>query len=323
MKRFFKIGLMLSLVIGVGTTGVQQAAQIQQTSVPEEIYIPIVTKAMESPFWRPVKLGAERAANDYGLKITFEGTKRGATAQEQLDILRKVLDKHPQAIVFSALDSKAATPYLEEAQAEGIPVIGIDSGVDSPIVKTTVATDNYGAGTLAAEKMAELIGGTGKVGLIVLDRSSKVGIDRGDGFVDTLTQNYPNIEVIPVAYNEGDETRSKEIARDIIIANSDIKGMFGASENSAIGIMNAVRELNKEDQITIIGFDLDRVADAVRAGNIAGAIAQNPVDMGYKAVEAAYKAYKGEANPEFIDTGFAWYDKSNIDSPEIKALLYE
>jgi ribose transport system substrate-binding protein len=302
---------------------VPQTIPIEKIPAEEKIYIPIITKAIESPFWNAVQQGAEKAASDFDLDISFEGTKRGATAEEQLDMLRKALDRKPQAIVFSALDSRAATPYLEEASESGIPIIGFDSGVDSPIVKTTVATDNYGAGALAAEKMAQLIGGKGKVGVIVLDRSSRVGIDRGDGFVDTLTQEYPNIEVLPVAYNEGDDIRSKEIARDIIIANSDIKGMFGANENTAIGIMNAVKELNKEDQIVIIGFDAARVADAVKAGCIAGAIAQNPVEMGYKSVEAAYRAYKGERNPEFIDTGFKWYDQSNIDDPEIQKLLYE
>lgn len=318
MKRVVRKIMLFICLTALGMTQVCQASQ----AVPISLYIPIITKAIESPFWNAVQEGAEAAAREYGAQITFEGSKRGALPKEQLNLLENALNKNPQAIIFSALDSKAATPYLEKAQAAGIPVIGFDSGVDSPIVRTTVATDNYGAGVLAAEKMAEFIGGKGKVGLIVLDRSSKVGIDRGDGFVDTLTQKYPEIEVLPVAYNEGDDIRSAEIAKDILIANPDLNGMFGANENSAIGIMNAVREVGREGEIAIIGFDAARVADAVREGRIGGAVSQNPYAIGYEAVAAAVRAYRGEQLPAFIDTGFAWYDKSNLDTPEIQRLLY-
>ena len=56
---------------------------------------------------------------------------------------------------------------------------------------------------------------------------------------------------------------------------------------------------------------------------MAGAITQNPVGIGYETVKAAIAAIKGEALPSTIDSGFAWYDKTNIDTPEIAAVLYD
>jgi ribose transport system substrate-binding protein len=60
----------------------------------------------------------------------------------------------------------------------------------------------------------------------------------------------------------------------------------------------------------------------VRSGVEAGAITQDPIGIGYKSVEAAVKAIKGESLPKTIDTGFHWYDKTNIESEAIKPLLY-
>ena len=57
--------------------------------------------------------------------------------------------------------------------------------------------------------------------------------------------------------------------------------------------------------------------------NRLGAISQNPVDIGYKAVESAYKISKGEQIQSIIDTGYKWYDKTNIDDEEMKPLLYD
>jgi len=91
-----------------------------------------------------------------------------------------------------------------------------------------------------------------------------------------------------------------------------------------MGVVLALDELGKTGQIQAVGFDSGkRQVDAVRDGEMYGAVTQDPIQIGYKAVEAAYKAYKGEEVEKEIDTGFKWYDKTNVDSEEIKQLLYE
>jgi len=103
-----------------------------------------------------------------------------------------------------------------------------------------------------------------------------------------------------------------------------LKAYFGANEGSAIGIINAVRELKKEGKIVVVGYDSGKLQiDAIRSGLMLGAVQQNPVLMGYKTVEAAVKAIKGETLPKKIDSGYLWADKSNLDDPKVKAVLYE
>jgi ribose transport system substrate-binding protein len=306
------------------TTTNTETADNTTSTTNETILIPLVSKGFQHQFWQAVKLGAEQAAAEYGVEITFEGPDTEAQVDKQLDMLDAALAKNPQALCLAALDSKAATPYLEKAQAAGIPVIGFDSGVDSEIVKTTCATDNYAAAAAAAHKMAELIGEKGKVGVVAHDQTSTTGKQRRDGFTETIENEYPNIELVAVQYGDGDHAKSTEAAKAIITANPDIAGIYGTNEGSAAGVINAVKELNLVGQITLVGFDSGKILlDGIREGVMAGAITQDPVGIGYKAVEAAYKQYKGEATESFIDTGFKWYDATNMDDPDIAVVLYE
>ncbi|HML20625.1 MAG TPA: ABC transporter substrate-binding protein [Aggregatilinea sp.] len=290
----------------------------------QDIYIPVISKGFQHQFWQAVKKGAEMAAEDCGVTITFEGPETEAMVDKQLEMLQTALDKNPDALAFAALDSKAAIPLLERAQEEGIPVVGFDSGVDSDIPVTTAATDNVAAAALAADMMAELIGGEGQVAVIAHDQTSRTGIDRVDGFKTRIEEEYPDIEIVDIQYGAGDQLKSTDLANAIILAHPDLKGFFGANEGSIIGVLNAVTELGMEGDIVVIGYDSGvQQMEAIRAGTEAGAITQDPIGIGYYAVEAAVKALRGEELPEVIDTGFHWYDATNIDDEDIAALLYE
>ena len=161
-----------------------------------------------------------------------------------------------------------------------------------------------------------------KIALVVHSQTSRTGIDRRDGFVNRIAETYPDIQIVATEYGDGDQLKSTEITKAILAANPDIKGIFGANEGSAIGVLNGVREMGSK--VVVIGYDSGAAQKAaIRDGTMAGAITQNPVGIGYETVKAAVAAAKGETVPKSIDTGFFWYDKTNIDSPEIAAVLYD
>jgi ribose transport system substrate-binding protein len=300
------------------------ALWLSSRSAGAETYIPVISKGFQHQFWQAVKLGAEKAAKEFGVRISFEGPENETQVDKQLQLLQTALAKKPQAICFAALDSKAANPLLKKAQAAKIPVIGFDSGVDSDIPVATAATDNVAASGLAADKMAQLIGDDGEVAAVIHDQTSRTGIDRRDGFLNRMKTKHPKIKVVDVQYGGGDHLKSTDLAKAILQAHPNIKGMFGGNEGSVIGVMNAVKELHKQGKIVIIGYDAGKQQkDAIRSGLMAGSVSQDPVGIGYKCVEAAVKAIKGETIPKTIDTGFKWYDKTNIDSAEMKPLLYD
>ena len=288
----------------------------------QETYFPIIAKGFSHQFWQAVKAGADKAGAEFGATVTFEGPDNETQVDRQIDMLAAALAKKPTAIGFAALDSQAAIPLLRQAQEAKIPVIAFDSGVDSDIPVATASTDNLAASALAADKMAELIGGSGKVALVVHDQTSRTGIDRRDGFLNQMKEKHPEIEIVATEYGDGDQLKSTEITKAILQANPDLKGIFGANEGSAIGVVNGVREMGSK--VVIVGYDSGAAQKAaIEAGTMAGAITQNPVGIGYETVKAALAAAKGETVEKNIDTGFFWYDKTNIDSPEISAVLYD
>ena len=302
----------------------QQPAQQAAPAGGAQPYIPVISKGFQHQFWQAVKQGSEQAAKDFNIRTTFEGPEGESQVDKQIEMLQTAIDKKPAAICFAALDSKAAIPLLQKAKAANIPIIGFDSGVDSDIPVATVATDNLKAAAAAADKMASLIGNEGEIALMIHDQTSIAGLDRRDGFVNQIKSKYPNIKIMDIQYGGGDQLKSTDLAKAIIQAHPNLKGFFGANEGSVIGVLNAVKELKKDGKIVVIGYDSGKQQiDAIKSGVEAGAITQDPIGIGYWCVEAAVRAIKGQPVEKRIGTGFKWYDKTNIDNPEIKAVLYQ
>ena len=230
-------------------------------------YIPVISKGFQHQFWQAVKAGSEQAATDLNVDITFEGPGSESEVDKQIEMLQAALAKNPAAICLAALDTKAVIPLLEEAKAKGIPVVGFDSGVDSDIPVTTATTDNVAAAALAADKMAELIGGEGEVAIIAHDQTSRTGIDRVKGFTDQIAAKYPKIKLVNTDYGAGDPLKSADLAKAVIQANPNLKGYFGANEGSIKGVLNAVTELGMEGKLVIIGYDSGKQQiDAINSG---------------------------------------------------------
>ena len=289
-------------------------------------YISIVSKGFQHQFWQAVKKGAVDEAAKEGATVNFMGPNTESDVQPQMDMLNAELAKKPAALCFAALDSKAAGPTLQKFKDANIPVIAFDSGVDSTIPLTTVATDNIAAAALAADKMGDKLGGKGKVGVIIHDQTSRTGIDRGTGFINEMKAKYPNITIIGPQYGGGDQAKSADLAKSMLAANPDINGFFGGNEGSIGGVLNAVTELHLDQtKLTIIGYDSgQKQIDAINSGLELGAVQQNPIGIGAKCVVYAMKAIKGDTSfDKHIDTGFIWADKTNIDSPEVQAVLYK
>jgi ribose transport system substrate-binding protein len=289
----------------------------------DQPYIAMVSKGFQHQFWQAVKKGAEQQAAKEGARITFEGPPTEADIEAQVTMLTNAIAKNPDALGFAALDSKAAAPLLEDAKSRNIPVIAFDSGVEGDIPVTTAATDNKAAAAEAANRLSELLGGKGKVALVVHDQTSRTGIDRRDGFIEWMKANAPGITLLPPQYGGGDQAKSADITKSIIASNPDVAGIYGANEGSAIGVVKGVEEAGKKG-IKIVGFDSGKAQiDAIKDGTMAGAITQNPVGIGEQTVAAAMKVIRGESVPKVIDTGFFWYDKTHLDDPKIAAVLYQ
>jgi ribose transport system substrate-binding protein len=324
MKKRLLTAAIAAVTVSLAFTGCAGGGNDGASGGGEKPYIALISKGFQHQFWQAVKQGAEQAAEEFDVTVTFEGAEEEGNVEQQIQLLQTTLDKHPDALGFAAIDSQAAGPLMQQAKDQGTPVIAFDSGVESDVPLTTTATDNLAAAAEAAKNMADLIGHEGKIALIVHDQTSVTGVQRRDGFVAYMEDNEPNIEIVDIQYG-GDPTKATDIAKAIIGANPDLKGLYGSNEGAAIGIVHAAQELGLPNgKLVIIGFDSGKdQIDAINSGLMAGAITQNPVGIGYETVKAAIAAINGETLPKTIDTGYYWYDKTNIDDPKIQAVLYQ
>ena len=295
------------------------SANVPKGDGSKTIYL--VSKGFQHRFWQAVKQGAEQAGKEFNYKIEFVGPDNEQATQQQLDQLKTALAQKPAAIGFAALDSGSAEPVLEEIQQAGIPMVAFDSGVDSTIPKTTVSTDNKAAAGVAAKHMSELLGGKGTVGMVCHDQTSATGKQRCEGFQEWMKTNAPDIKLLEPQY-AGEVGLAANTSKALITANSDITGLYGSNEATAIGALQGVTEAGK--QLTLVGFDSGKAQiDAIKAGTEAGAITQAPVKMGYETVIAGIKAANGMELPPTIDSGYSWFDKDNMTDPAIAQSLYE
>lgn len=290
-----------------------------------DTYIALVSKGFQHQFWQAVKAGADQAAEEFGVTVSFEGPDKETEVDKQIAMLETALAKNPSAIGLAALDSQSAIPLLEQAQAAGIPIIAFDSGVESDIPVTTVATDNHAAAAEAAKQMAEQINHKGEVAMVVHDQTSGSGQGRRDGFKDYMEENEPDITIVDIQYGNGDQATSADITKAMISSHPNLAGIYASNEGSAIGMVQGYKEAGKKaGDLVLIGFDSGKAqTDAIREGLMYGAVTQNPVGIGYETVKAAIAAINGETLEKTIDPGFYFYTKDNIDDEKIAAVLYE
>lgn len=298
------------------------AAACTGRSRDDVLHVAIVSKGFQQQFWQAVKKGADAEAEAQDVVLTFEGPPTESDIEAQITMLQNTVTRNPDGLALAALDSRAAARALQEADAKGIPIVAFDSGVESDIPVSTVATDNAAAAREAGKHMAELVGGEGKVGVIAHDQVSLSGTDRRDGFIAGIEEFGPGIELLPTRYGEGDQAVSADVARAMITANPDLRGIFGTNEGSAIGTLRGVQESGNTD-LAVIGFDSGRAqVEAIRSGEMAGAVTQNPVAMGRITVQTVLATIRGEKVEPMIDTGFLWYDADNLDSDEVQEAIY-
>lgn len=327
MRKRTKFGVVATaLVSALVLAGCAGTATESEDASGDKLFIPLISKGFQHQFWQAVKTGAELEAAELGVEITFEGPASETEIENQLAMFQAALDKNPDAIGYAALDPEACVPYMDKAKAAGIPVVQFDAGCDgSDYPLNLAATDGEAAGAIAAQNMARLMGETGEIGIIGHSQINSTGVTRRDGFVNEIEANFPDITIVDIQYADGDHLKSAEAAKAMIAAYPNLKGLYATNEGSAVGIVNAVTELNlAKGKLIIVGFDSGKAqTDAVKSGVMAGAITQDPIGIGRLVVRNAVAAIKGETLPKFMDTGAFWYDSTNMTDENIAAVLYE
>lgn len=284
--------------------------------------IAVIPKGVSHFFWQSVHAGADAAGKESNVEIAWNGPAQETDYTGQINIVEDAINRRVDGIVLAPTHRDALVPVVERAQREGIPVTIFDSGIGTENYVSYVATDNRQGGAVAADRLAQRLGGKGKVAILGVKAGSVSTDEREQGFQDTIKQKYPGIEIVAFQYGESDRARSLDRASDILTAHADLDGFFASNESSTVGAVQAIKQKGLAGKIVLVGFDSSpNLIEDLKAGAIDALVLQNPFKMGYEAVKGMVARLDGQQPPKKVDTGVKLLTKENLDTPEMQQLL--
>lgn len=268
-----------------GTTNSEENENSGDTA--SKPYIAVVSKGFQHQFWQVVKKGAEDAAKDLNAEITFEGPASESDINDQVNMINSALAKKPAALALAVLDTQSVSSQLAEAEKQGIPVIGFDSGIPGAPegqVAANASTNNYKAATIAADKLMEessivekIKASTAKdpvvIGVVSQDATSASLVDRTKGFIEEAVTKCEelvgkgNVEVsghelynsaatgeakVKIVVNVPPTTSATDVqnAAQSVLATKNLIAIYGSNQGGVDGILAASNDgsdFNKED----------------------------------------------------------------------------
>ncbi|RPF42325.1 monosaccharide ABC transporter substrate-binding protein (CUT2 family) [Hydrogenoanaerobacterium saccharovorans] len=285
----------------------------------KELTITLITMDSMDEHWLKVKKGAEDAAAELGnIKLNFDAPQTKVDATVQAQLVENAITNKSDAIMLAPLDKEALKPAVEKAKDAGIPVILIDSAVNTDKYDAFFSTNNAAAAELAADKLAELVGKKGQIAVINAQAGSATTMTREKAFTDKIAKDYPEMEVVGVQYSDGDKQKALNYTTDFMTKYPDIVGFYATNEGSTVGCANAVDQAGKADSVQVVGFDFsDDTKALIEKDIVKASMVQNPYVMGNEGLKAAVKIANGETvEPKDVDTGVTVATKENLS--EIK-----
>lgn len=319
MKKALPIIIALAVIaiIFVGWGIINKGKQSSQRRIA------VIPKGTTHIFWDSVRKGAEKAGEEAGVKILWNGPKRETDREEQITIIEDFIVQKVAGVVLAPLDSKALVPKVDELYDKNIPCVIVDSGIDTDKYVCFAATDNYIGGLIAARRMGKILNGKGKIVVLKYVPGSASTTNRENGFVDTIRKEFPEIDIVDTQYGKDTVETALQVTEDMLTKNAELDGLFACNASTSVGALQGLRSQGRTGKIKMIGFDTEKaLIDGLKEGAIDSLVAQNPFKMGYEGVKAVMAVLDGTGLPSRrIDTGVNLVTKDNMATPEIQALL--
>lgn len=310
---------MRSKILGVALCALAAASCNRQT----QRRIAVIPKGTAHVFWQSVHAGAVAAGREMHVEILWDGPPNETDYSRQLEIFDSMLNRHVDGVVVAAADRTTLSASLERAAREKTPVVVFDSGVESTNYVSFVATNNYKAGQMGARKLAELLGGKGKVAMIENAPGSASTMERESGFKETVAKEFPAMQFVAEQYSMSNRAKGMAATENILTAHPDLNGLFASSEPSAVGAAQALKSRGLAGKIKFVGFDASEgLVEDLAGGTIDALVAQDPFKIGYEAVKAVVDKLDGKTPEKQVDLSAVVVTKADLEKPEIKQLLH-
>jgi ABC-type sugar transport system, periplasmic component len=325
MQRILLAFTAVALISLVGCTKPSGPA-----SSAKKLTIAVIPKGTTHEFWKSIHAGSNKAAAELTsqgtqVEVIWKGPLREDDREQQIQVVEGFTTQGVNGIVLAPLDDRALVRPVEDAKRATVPTVIIDSGLKTDSIVSFVATDNRKGGSLAADRLGELLNGKGKVLLLRYAEGSASTTEREEGFLTEIKAKFPGIELVSTDQYAGATRDTAKRASENLLNRfgEDVQGIFTPNESSTAGMLLALQDINKAGKVSFVGFDASQsFIDAMRAGQLHGIVVQNPFNMGYLGVRTMVDHLLGKNVEKKIDTGVMLVTKENLETPEVKTLLH-
>jgi len=288
--------------------------------------IAVIVKTVNSNYWQNVQKGANAALGETkGYTMTFQGPAAESDIADEVNMVENAVNRHVAGIVLAPSDPDALVPAIKKAWEAHIPVVLIDSAISDsgkPYYQSFLTTDNEKAGELCAKALIDRVGQTGKIAVMSYVPGAGSEVSRVGGFRKYIAA-HSKLQIVGPYYSQSQMATALNQTTDVLSANPDLKGLFGANEPTAVGMGRALKQAGKAGKLVAIGFDGNEdLQGFVRDGTIQAIAVQGSWQMGNKGVQTVVGVIEHKPAAKLVDTGVVLVDKQNLDSPEAKNVLY-
>ena len=300
------------------------------TASAQTYEVAVIPKGTTHEFWKAIHAGAIAAAADLKaggvtVNVIWKGPLREDDREQQVQVVENFVGRHVSGLVLAPLDARALVAPTEAAINAGIPVVIIDSALNSTAPISTVSTDNYKGGVLGARRLGALLGGKGRAILIRVLAGSASTVQREAGFLDTMAKEFPGIQILSSDQHAG-PTRDTAYRTSQNLLNRfgpEVTGIFAPNESSATGMLLALKDAGLAGgKVKFVGFDSGvQLNAALQAGDLQGLVVQSPFRMGYLGVQTLVASLRGQKVGRVIDTGCVLITRENMNEQAMADLL--
>lgn len=327
LKKYFAlISTALSFLILVGCSPSSKEDQNSTTNTSadsKKLRIAVIPKGSTHSFWKSIHAGAVKAGQETGTEILWQGPQKEDDRQMQIQVVQNFISRGVDGIVLAPLDDRSLATPVSSAVKRKIPVVIIDSGLQSQDFSSFVATDNKMGGKLCAQHLAKLLGGKGKAIMLRYNEGSASTAEREAGFLEGMKEYAPNVELISTnQYAGATMEKAFQASQNLLNRFAQVDGIYCPNESSTQGMLRALQTSGKAKKVKFVGFDANETLIAgVQNGEIHGLAVQNPFEMGYAGVKTMVAIIKNEKYEKKIDTGVKLVTAENLNEPDTQQLV--
>lgn len=309
MKR---IALLLMVLLALGVTSGLFAKGGDEAD--DQLHIGVAAANFDDKWMSYMHDGFRAAAEEAGVRLTMvDGKNDPAVQQGQIETF---ITQGVDAIVIVPIQASTIGPILDATEDADIPLVSVNRIPDEPFLSrlaTYVGSDEVYAGTVQAQKIAELLGGEGDVVIMNGELGHPGMMGRTQGNKDVMA-GFPGIEIVRENTAEWSRAKGLELMENWIQAGFNIDAVLSNNDEMAIGAAMALEQVGMLDQVLIAGVDATPDAlNFMKEGKLDVTVFQDAYGQGYGGIEAAVMAANGEDLPKIWDIPYQIVTPDAVD----------